>query len=165
MVAKSAALTTECSTRTQARQCLWLSLLVAGERVCAGPLSMPRHGGRATCGCSYPSRDQSGGHVTCAAWASHKGTVSSAVERRRLEASAPTGYSVTSSTPLARFVAFPKGAFQMLDLSDQRQSRMDARLRQETGAYFTTVRPDEFQRLLGEGGNAALARRITTQDD
>ena len=30
----------------------------------------------------------------------------------------------------------------MLDLSDQRQSRMDARLRQETGAYFTTVRPD-----------------------
>jgi PPOX class probable F420-dependent enzyme len=30
----------------------------------------------------------------------------------------------------------------MLDLSDQRQSRMDTRLRQETAAYFTTVRPD-----------------------
>ncbi|HEV2235544.1 MAG TPA: pyridoxamine 5'-phosphate oxidase family protein [Ktedonobacterales bacterium] len=30
----------------------------------------------------------------------------------------------------------------MLDLSDPAQARIDARLRQETAAYFTTVRPD-----------------------
>jgi PPOX class probable F420-dependent enzyme len=35
-----------------------------------------------------------------------------------------------------------KGATLVLDLSDPIQARLDARLREETAAYFVTVRPD-----------------------